>query len=227
MLVACFAMVGSLFVRAQDVPVLSLGVDDVHKAVVLVTKPNEIVLEVTYSKPKQAEFLKVSQEGLPKKIKIVLNGQAVSERTITQPLTGHSIKLPMTTLDDAFAQAEALIRLPAATVPAPASATTAQPGDAPVFSVSSESIAKFAVFMYKPATVWMDLTLGDKEKADLAELVAKSPGKKIQLSVNGASLGVMEIGADKVGSSVRVSMASMDQAMAAAKAVMSDKMNGK
>jgi hypothetical protein len=213
MVTAVSIAIGSPLLRAQDVT-LSLGADDVHK-------PGEVILEVTYSKAKQAEFFKASETDLPKKIKIALNGQVVTERTITQPLPGHSIKIPMTTLDDAFAQAQALIHLPTGPWPTPVSVAA----DAPVFSVTSDSISKFAVFMYKPSTVWLDLTLGDKEKTELAQLMAKNLGGKIQLSLDGKRAGELQTVAGNPGSSVRVVVSDIDQAMAITKSLMNT--NGK
>jgi hypothetical protein len=220
MVTAVSIALGTPLLRAQDVTLLSLGAGDVHKAVILVTKPSEVILEVTYSKAKQAEFFKASQMDLPKKITIALNGQVVSERTITQPLSGHSIKIPMTTADDAFARAVALMPLLRVASSAPVSAATSPPADTPVFSVSSDAISTFAVFMYNPSTVWMDLTLGDKEKAELAQLMAKNSGGKIQFSLDGKRAGELQIGAGNAGSSVRIVVSNIDQAMALTKSLM-------
>jgi hypothetical protein len=218
---AAFSMTVGTPVHAQDASFLSLSADDVHKAVILATKPHEIILEVTYSRPKQAEFLKASQTGLPKKIKIAFNGQVVAERTITLPLTGHSIKVPLTTLDDAFAQAEGLMDLPAAAPHFPGAMTPGQPAAGPILSVSPGSISKFAVFMYKPDTVWIDITLGDKERAELAELVKKNPGSKIRLALNGKSVGKIETAADKVLTTARVPLSGLNEAKAAAGMILS------
>jgi hypothetical protein len=212
---------GISLLRAQDFTLLSLGPGDVHKAVLLVTKPGDVILELTYSKPKQAEFLKASQTGLPKKIRIALNGQVVSERSIAQPLSGHSIKVPMTSVDDAFTQAVALMPLLKSASPAPVPATPSAPDDAPVFSVSSDSISKFAVFIYTPGTVWIDLTLDDQPRAEIAALSAKNSGGKIQLSLNGKIAGELQPSSGNAGSSVRLPLANVDQAVAVAKALMS------
>jgi hypothetical protein len=212
--------IGTLLLRAQDSTLLSLGVGDVHKAVILVTKPGAVILELTYSKPKQAEFLKASQTGLPKKIQIALNGQIVSERTIAKPLSGHSIKVPMTSVDDAFARALALMPLLKSAAPAPLPAAAPPPGDVPVFSVSSDSISKFALSMYIPERVWIDLALDDKQRTEFAQLSAKNSGGKIQLSLNGKIVGELQPPSGKAGSSVRLALANVDQAMAVAKSLM-------
>lgn len=95
-------------VQAAGAPVLSLMPADVHKIVIMMFR-DHTELEVTYAKEKQAEFAKVTAEGLPKKFEIVLNGKMVAERTITKPMTGHSLRVEMPSPEEAFAMAKALI----------------------------------------------------------------------------------------------------------------------
>jgi hypothetical protein len=218
MFVAALVTNGTYFLRAEDMPLLTLGPGDVHKEVILVNKPSEVVLEVTYSKAKQTEFLTASQTGLPKKIRIALNSQVVSERTITRPLTGHSVKIPMPNMDEAFSQALALMPLLKSVPPVSTSVTSSPSVDEPLLSASSGSIEKFAVFMYSPSTVWIDLTLGDKEKAEAIQWKAKSSGGKIRLSLDGRSVGELQL--DDTGSSARIFMANVHEAMSVAKSIM-------
>lgn len=97
--------------ESPDIPVFSLTAADVPKVVLLMFKqPPRFILEVTYSKEKQAELASLTSADLPKKFKVMLDGKTVSERTATEPATGHSLKVEMASLDEAVAMAKALMQ---------------------------------------------------------------------------------------------------------------------
>jgi hypothetical protein len=74
--------------------------------------------------------------------------------------------------------------------------------------------------MYIPERVWIDLALDDKQRTEFAQLSAKNSGGKIQLSLNGKIVGELQPPSGKAGSSVRLALANVDQAMAVAKSLM-------
>jgi hypothetical protein len=100
-------------VRAADAAplVFSLNTVDVSKVVVLMYKgPKTTTLcEVTFSKDKQAELAKLATQSGGKAIQIVVNGKPVAETTFTPGKTGHSIKFPCASPEEAFAEAKVLL----------------------------------------------------------------------------------------------------------------------
>jgi hypothetical protein len=99
--------------RADDAApvVFSLMPVDVGKVVVLMYKgPKTTTLcEVTFSKEKQAELAQLANQSGGKPIKIVVNGKPVAETTFEPGKTGHSIKFPCATPEEAFATAKVLL----------------------------------------------------------------------------------------------------------------------
>jgi hypothetical protein len=88
--------------QADEISVFSLDSKDVGKAVILMFKPDRIILELTYSRDKQAELSGLTSKDLPRKIKISVNGKVLSERTFTEISTGHSMKFDMASPEEAF-----------------------------------------------------------------------------------------------------------------------------
>lgn len=109
------ALSGLASARAAEAPVFALTAADVPKVVVLLFKPDKAVLEITYSKEKQAELAALTAGGLPKQVIIALAGREIAERTMTAPATGHSLKIEVASPDEAFALARALFQPSAGT----------------------------------------------------------------------------------------------------------------
>lgn len=100
---ALLSIVAGGRMQAEEItPVFALNAANVGKVVLLMFKPDNVILEVTYSKEKQAELAKITKDGLPKKISISLSGKVVDSRMFTEQSTGHSIKIQMVSLEEAF-----------------------------------------------------------------------------------------------------------------------------
>ena len=91
--------------------VFSLNPVDVGKVVVLMYKGPKIatLCEVTFSKEKQAELAQLAVQGAGKPIAIMVNGKQVTEITFETGKTGHSVKFPCDSPEDAFAIAKQLL----------------------------------------------------------------------------------------------------------------------
>jgi hypothetical protein len=87
----------------------SLSTGDVGKAVILMWENGHTVLEVTYSKEKQAEFAKIAEINMGQKATIILNGKAVSEITIDH-VGGHSLKVEQPSPEAALQLAKSLFK---------------------------------------------------------------------------------------------------------------------
>jgi hypothetical protein len=115
--IACLALflLLSCFARATDAPVappvFSLMPADVGKVVVLMYKgpPPSTLCEVTFSKEKQAELAQLASQNAGKPVQIVVNGKPVTQITFEPGKTGHSVKFPCTTPEEAFATAKTLL----------------------------------------------------------------------------------------------------------------------
>ena len=163
---------------ADEVPAVSLTSTDIPKIVILLTKPSDVLVEVTYSKPKQEEFLALTRTGLPKMIRIAINGRTVAERLQTKPATGHSFKIPMDSLDAAIAFAATTAGVPpAGASPAPLPATD----EAPSFALSPADVTKMALFIIKPNRTRLDLSCTPGKREALAALAAAHPDERIRI----------------------------------------------
>lgn len=86
---------------------------DVPKVVVFLFKPDRAILEVTYSKEKQAELTALSTAKLRQPVVISIGDSFFFERTFTAPATGHSIKFDVPTQSEAQFLARILMETPA------------------------------------------------------------------------------------------------------------------
>lgn len=207
-LVGFLMLSGIAWAQETDTPVFSLTSDDVPKVVILAGKPNTVILEVTYSKPKQEELLGMTREGLPKKIGFTLNGTPVSERTFTAPSTGHSLKFPVDSLTTAFAFTESLIP------PAPASlADEAEPSGAdappPTLTLSPDDVVRVTVFVFQSKLVFLDVSLSPAKRDQLASLVADHPDQAVRFVVNGSIIAEREVPPAAVSRTLRLDMPSL------------------
>lgn len=86
---------------------------DVPKVVVFLFKPDRAILEVTYSKEKQAELLALTTAKIRQPLVISIGDSFVFERTFTAPATGHSLKFDVPTHSEAQFLARLLMETPA------------------------------------------------------------------------------------------------------------------
>jgi len=109
-------------VSAQEAaPTFTLDPADVSKAVVLMYKEpgSTTLLEVTFGKEKQAELAALATSSGGKPVRIILNGKEVADPVLTPGGTGHSIKIPYASADEAYAVARILLAPLAPPAPAP------------------------------------------------------------------------------------------------------------
>ena len=110
---AALALFSLSSLRADDTAplVFSLKPADVGKVVILMYKGPTIstLCEVTFSKEKQAELAQLASQSGGKPIKIVVNGKPVADTVFEAGKTGHSIKFPCATPEEALATAKVLL----------------------------------------------------------------------------------------------------------------------
>lgn len=102
------------FLSAAD---FRLDPTDVPKVVVFLFKPDRAILEVTYSKEKQAELTALTTAKLRHPLVISIGDSFFLERTFTAPATGHSIKFDVPTHSEAQFLARMLMEPPATALP--------------------------------------------------------------------------------------------------------------
>jgi hypothetical protein len=110
---ATFALLSVCSLRA-DPPaalVFSLQPANVGKVVVLMYKGPKIttLCEVTFDKAKQAELAQLATQSAGKPITILVNGKAVTQTVFAPGKTGHSIKFPCASPEEALATAKTLL----------------------------------------------------------------------------------------------------------------------
>ncbi len=64
---------------------------------------------MTFNHEKQAELAQLATQSGGKPVKIVVNGKPVTETTFEPGKTGHSIKFPCASPEEAFATAKVLL----------------------------------------------------------------------------------------------------------------------
>ncbi len=103
-------------------PSFALDPVDISKAMVLMYKSPDVptLLEVTFGKEKQAELAALAASSNGKPVRIILNGKEVSDPVLTPGGTGHSIKIPYASADEAYATARILLVSPPPSAAAPA-----------------------------------------------------------------------------------------------------------
>ncbi len=91
--------------------VFSLNPADVGKVVILMYKGPKITTfcEVTFSKDKQAELAQLATQSGGKPVTIMVNGKQVAETVFAPGKTGHSIKFPCASPEEAMATAKILL----------------------------------------------------------------------------------------------------------------------
>ncbi len=112
-LMAALALLAFSSLRADPAAplVFSLNPADVGKVVVLMYKGPKIttLCEVTFSKEKQAELAQLATQSAGKPITILVNGKPVAQTVFAPGKTGHSIKFPCATPEEALATAKILL----------------------------------------------------------------------------------------------------------------------
>jgi len=91
--------------------VFSLNPADVGKVVILMYKGPKIttLCEVTFDKEKQAQLAQLATQSSGKPITIMVNGKQVADTVFAPGKTGHSIKFPCASPDEALATAKILL----------------------------------------------------------------------------------------------------------------------
>ena len=118
LLVLCLGLLPHL-ASARPPADFRLDAADVPKVVVFLFKPDRAILEVTYSKEKQAEFLALTTAKLRQPVVISIGDSFFVERTFTTPASGHALKFDIPTHSEALFLARILMEPPATALPAP------------------------------------------------------------------------------------------------------------
>jgi hypothetical protein len=163
-------------------------------------------LRVQITPGKIAEYSTLAAGNPQKEVGLLLNGKLFLPVEATPPKMETSLDLKITSADDAFAAAEAVMSPP--TTPAPV--LTPVPGE-PVFSLVPDDVAKVVISLFREHTQ-LEVTFVKSKQEEFAKTAGENLQKKGEIILNGKRAGEMTITKPTLGHSIKVEMPSPAEA---------------
>lgn len=189
-----------------------LAAADVHKLVLILTKPDRLVLEATYSKEKQAELIALTSGGSPKTVRITLADTPMGERSFKSPATGHSLKFDVRTIDDAVSHARAL-GWPVETGGDRPAAGVFGEAEVSLLNLAPADTDRLILFLFKPTRTYLDVYCGEEKRGELAFLRKHNPERPVLVNVGGQMVAMLPPGPTPNAGPLRLDMTSPDTAL--------------
>ena len=99
-------------------------------------------------------------------------------------------------------------------------ASFAQTPEPPTFALSAADVPKVVIFMYEGGKTWIEVTYNKEKQAEFAKLAVDNVNKPICIVLNGKPFGERTLKDASVGHSIKVDVASPEEAFATATALL-------
>ncbi len=216
--IASLVLTGFALAQTGETPAFSISSGDVTEIQLFMGKAT--MLRIPLSKEKHDEFSKIGGENLQKKVNIVFNGKVVSEMLVTKPEMGKYLDVMMTSPDEAFKAAVAVVNPEKKAATGQIAADPAPVADDVEFSLSSDlHLSKVVVGIARGHTQ-LGVTFAHDKVEEYARVTRENIGKKLKIVLNGKVVAEMPITQPGWGHSVTVDMPSAEEAFAMAKSLL-------
>lgn len=179
--------------RAEPTDSLSLGIKDITKLVVFSENPGRRFIELTYSKPKQAELKTLTSEGLPKSVGVTLDGILLGEKTFVSANTGHSLKFEFSTIDEALSRLAVLEQSLGA--PKALSVGERTGTEASIVDLRNGDAGRVVLYLFMPDRCFLDVIVEPAKRDELAFLARQQPPRPLLISIGGRIVAELPAGA--------------------------------
>lgn len=179
--------------RAEAADGLSLGIKDITKLVVFSENPGRLFIELTYSKPKQAELKSLTAEGLPKSVGVTLDGTLLGEKNFVSPATGHSLKFDFSTIDDALSRLAVLEQSLGAPKALSVGAHTTT--EASIVDLHDGDAGRVVLYLFTPDRCFLDVVVEPAKRDELVFLAHQQPPRPVLISIGGRIVAELPAGA--------------------------------
>ncbi len=99
-------------------------------------------------------------------------------------------------------------------------ASFAQAPELPTFALSPADVPKVVIFMYEGGKTWIEVTYNKEKQAEYSKLATENSNKPIRIVLNGKPFGERTLKDAGVGHSIKVDMASPEEAFATAQGLL-------
>ena len=98
--------------------------------------------------------------------------------------------------------------------------SSAQTPETSTFALSPADVPKVVIFMYEGGKTWIEVTFNKEKQAEFAKLAADNVDKPIKIVLNGKPFGERTFKDANVGHSIKLDVASPEEAFATATALL-------